>query len=290
LEKRRIVQLTSTLLNNAYLKGFATLSIYQGKGKAVCVPVLNCYSCPGALGSCPVGSAQFMLASYKHQLSLYVFGILTMMGAASGRLACGWLCPFGLFQELLNTIPFRTRHLPSLLKWLKYPVLILTLLLPVIWINSAGIGEPYFCKYLCPAGTLEAGLPLGLGNSQLRSLLGALYYWKLTLLLLLIAASISYYRPFCRIICPLGAFYALFNRISLWRFEIDHARCTSCGICSNRCPMEIQVPGNPNDPECIRCMRCSTSCPSEAITFTRIPRLTPAFNEENLLKPWDSKI
>jgi len=270
LEKRRIVQLFSALLNNAYIKGFATLSIYQGQGKAVCVPVLNCYSCPGALGSCPVGSAQFLLASYKHQVSLYIAGILTLAGASSGRLVCGWLCPFGLLQELLNKIPSPRWQLAPVLKWLKYLVLILTLLLPILWVNSAGLGSPYFCKYLCPAGTLEAGLPLGLGSGQLHPLLGALYYWKLALLILLVAASIMIFRPFCRIICPLGAFYALFNSISLWRLEINPARCVSCGICTNICPMEIQVTENPNHPECIRCMRCTQNCPFEAIAYTRI--------------------
>lgn len=284
MEKRRIVQFVSTFINNAYLKGFATLSIYQGQGKAVCVPVLNCYSCPGALGSCPVGSAQFMLASYKHQMSLYVAGILTMAGAASGRLACGWLCPFGLVQELLNKIPSPRWHLHPWLKWLKYPVLILTLLLPVLWINSTGLGDPYFCKYLCPAGTLEAGLPLGLGNEQLRYLLGALYYWKLALLILLVAASVLIFRPFCRIFCPLGAFYALFNPISLWRLEIDQTRCVSCGICNSICPMEIAVTSNPNDPECIRCMRCSNNCPFDAIAYTHIPPVSPGLISETIMK------
>lgn len=270
MEKRRIVQIFSALLNNAYIKGFATLSIYQGSGKAVCVPVLNCYSCPGALGSCPVGSAQFLLASYKHQVSLYIAGLLTIIGAWSGRLVCGWLCPFGLIQELLNKIPAPRWRLAPGLKWLKYLVLLLTLSLPLLWVNSAGLGAPYFCKYLCPAGTLEAGLPLGLGNVELRPLLGVLFYWKIALLILLVAASIVIFRPFCRVICPLGAFYALFNSISRWRIEINPARCVSCGKCTEACPMEINVTDNPNDPECIRCLRCTQSCPFAAIAFTRI--------------------
>jgi len=273
VEKRRIVQILSALINNAYFKGFASLSIYQGRGKAVCVPVLNCYSCPGALGSCPVGAVQSLLASYKHQLSLYATGLLTIVGAASGRLVCGWLCPFGLIQELLNRIPSPRMPLPAVLKQLKYIILLLTLLLPVVWINSTGLSSPYFCKYLCPAGTLEAGLPLGLGSSQLQPLLGTLYYWKLAILVFFAGFSVVIFRPFCRILCPLGAFYALFNAVCLWRLEINPDRCISCGLCNNICPMEIEVTNNPNDRECIRCMRCSHSCPQNAIIYTRITPL-----------------
>lgn len=273
MEKRRIVQLVSALLNNAYFKGFASLSIYQRGGKAVCVPVLNCYSCPGALGSCPVGAMQSFLTSYKHQLSLYVAGLLTVVGAATGRLVCGWLCPFGLIQELLNRIPSPAIPLPAILKYLKYLVLLLTLLLPVVWLNSAGLSSPYFCKFLCPAGTLEAGLPLGLLTPQLQPMLGSLFYWKLAVLFIFVLLSVMIFRPFCRVLCPLGAFYALFNSFSLWRLEVAPERCVSCGICNNICPMEIAVTQNPNDRECIRCMRCTDQCPQKAIVYTRITPL-----------------
>ena len=129
MDTRRLVQWLSAIISNAYFKGFASLSIYQGVGKRVCVPVLNCYSCPGALGSCPVGSMQSLLGGYKQQFSFYVAGLLTVVGAASGRLACGWLCPFGLVQELLARISRRKLHLPALAKKLKYLVLLLTIVL-----------------------------------------------------------------------------------------------------------------------------------------------------------------
>jgi polyferredoxin len=269
MDTRRLVQWLSAIISNAYFKGFASLSIYQGVGKRVCVPVLNCYSCPGALGSCPVGSMQSLLGGYKQQFSFYVAGLLTVVGAASGRLACGWLCPFGLVQELLARISRRKFHLPELIKKLKYLVLLLTVVLPVLWVNQAGLGSPYFCKFICPAGTLEAGLPLGLGRLELRALLGSLFAWKAAVLFLILFLSIIYFRPFCRSLCPLGAYYALFNRVSWWRLEINPEDCIDCGCCSQVCPVEINVREDPNSPECIRCLRCRDNCPGRAISFGR---------------------
>jgi polyferredoxin len=96
-----------------------------------------------------------------------------------------------------------------------------------------------------------------------------------------IAAPIMIFRPFCRVICPLGAFYALFNAHSLWRFEFDASRCTACGMCSDICPMDIKVTENPNDHECIRCMRCSSHCPGKAISYTCLAPVPGSINRES---------
>ncbi|MDD3889703.1 MAG: 4Fe-4S binding protein [Syntrophomonadaceae bacterium] len=271
MDIRRIVQWISAIISNAYYKGYTTLSIYQGPAKKACVPFLNCYSCPGALGSCPIGAMQSLLASLPHQFSFYVAGLLTATGAAVGRFACGWLCPFGLFQELLAKLNHKKYAIPAALKKLKYIILVLTLLLPVIWVNEAGLASPYFCKFLCPAGTLEAGLPLGLGNPELSPLLGKIFTWKVILLIIFIVASIFTFRPFCRTICPLGAFYALFNPISMVRLETNSTSCIACGKCSQACPMDIDVESKPNDPECIRCLKCKNVCPTGALYFSTRP-------------------
>lgn len=263
--KRRCIQWISTLIHNAYLPGFFGLTIYRGPLKGICVPILNCYSCPGALGSCPVGTMQFFLASFRHQASLYVSGLATLVGALGGRWVCGWLCPFGLIQELL--VRNKRRSLPERLAFMKYLVLILSLILPVVWVDEAGLGSPYFCRYLCPAGTLEAGLPLGLGRPEFHSLLGAVFAWKTAILVIIILTAIILYRPFCRTLCPLGAYYGLFNNISLWRLERDEHLCTSCGTCRQVCPMEIDVCRNLNSSECIRCLKCRDACPNSSLKF-----------------------
>ncbi len=88
------------------LEGLCRGSIFTGASKSVCVPGLNCYSCPGALGSCPIGAVQATLGNQNFKMAFYVTGFLMVIGAFLGRLVCGWLCPFGLVQDLLHKIPF----------------------------------------------------------------------------------------------------------------------------------------------------------------------------------------
>lgn len=267
--KRKIVQIIVAIGTNGYFKGFIDGTIYKGSSKHICVPGLNCYSCPGALGSCPIGSLQAVISSVKYKFSYYVIGSLMFFGAFFGRFVCGWLCPFGLIQELLNKIPspkFKVNKKLHGLKYLKYVILVLfVILLPMFMVNDFGMGDPTFCKYICPAGTLEGGIPLVLMNKSLQSAIGWLYAWKVFLLVVTIILSIVLFRPFCRFICPLGAIYSFFNPISLYRYKVDNNKCTGCGICSKKCKLDIDVHKNPNSLECIRCGECISNCPSDAI-------------------------
>ncbi len=92
--RRTLTQCTAFALSNGYLRGFAEGKIYKGKAKALCVPGLSCYSCPGALGSCPIGALQAVLDGGKFRFAAYVMGVLLLVGTLFGRLVCGWLCPF----------------------------------------------------------------------------------------------------------------------------------------------------------------------------------------------------
>ena len=270
--RRGWIQAGATLLSNANLRGFLQGKIYSGQTKTLCVPGLNCYSCPGAVGSCPIGSLQAVITGNKHNFSFYVVGLLLLFGVLLGRVVCGFLCPFGWIQELLNRIPGRKLRVPERadrkLRLFKYGILLLFVLaLPMFAVDAFGLGTPWFCKWICPAGTLEGGIPLVAANESLRAGLGFTFWWKILLLLLTIVFSMLVYRPFCRYVCPLGAFYALFNRWSLSQLACDRDRCTSCGSCERACPMEVDVLRDPNSPECIRCGRCIHACPEGAISF-----------------------
>lgn len=267
---RGCIQAAATLLTNIHLPNFFKGGIYQGKGKAVCVPGLNCYSCPGAAGACPIGSFQAVVGSSKFRFSYYITGFLILLGVLLGRFICGFLCPFGWLQELLHKIPGKKLSTKKLkpLTYLKYAILLLAVvLLPAIVVNDLGMGDPFFCKYICPQGVLEGAIPLAAVNEGIRSALGSLFNWKLAILIVVVILSILFYRPFCKWICPLGAFYALMNKVSLLGIKVDEHKCVSCGKCARVCKMDVDVTKTPNHTECIRCGKCITACPTDAIKF-----------------------
>lgn len=267
---RFLIQAAATLLTNIHLPNFFKGGIYQGKGKAVCVPGLNCYSCPGATGACPIGSFQAVVGSSKFAFSYYITGFLILLGVLLGRFICGFLCPFGWFQELVHKIPTKKLSTKKLkgLTYVKYVVLLITVvLLPALAVNDVGMGDPYFCKYLCPQGVLEGAIPLSAVDSGLRDALGSLFTWKLGILIVTIVLSVLVYRPFCKWLCPLGAFYALFNKVSLLGMKVDKNKCVSCGKCAKACKMDVDVTKTPDHTECIRCGMCVSACPTDAVKF-----------------------
>lgn len=267
MNKRRFTQVVCAVLYNCNFTGFAKGTIYKGNIKGACVPGLNCYSCPGAIASCPLGSLQTALLSSRYKFPYYILGILLLFGVLFGRVICGFLCPFGLLQELLYKIPtkkLKKNKWTRRLSYVKYGILLLFVIgIPLIFYM------PGFCKYICPAGTLEGGIPLVFLNEKLQRLLGGLFSWKLLVLLAVLVSVIFIFRGFCRFICPLGAFYALFNRISIFGMQVEEHKCTHCNQCVNHCKMDVKHVG---DAECLACGECMDVCKSNAISYKKVLR------------------
>jgi polyferredoxin len=267
LGKRTLIQCLAMLICNADLPQFKTGSLSKSPLKNTCVPGLNCYSCPGAIASCPLGALQNALA--EGRVPFLVMGLLLLFGIVLGRGVCGFLCPFGFIQELLYKIPspkIRKNALTKKLSWFKYGVLaVLVIGLPLAFFFIEGYGAPFFCELLCPAGTLEAGIPLVLLNDALRERIGSLFFWKLSILIVIVVLSVCLFRFFCRFLCPLGALYGLFNRYALLGIRIDAGTCTHCGTCAKHCKMDTTIT---NDRECIRCGACIHKCPKQALSHT----------------------
>lgn len=242
LKYRRTAQIGSLVINNSYFLSFMKFCPTVG---------MNCYACPLAIGACPIGSLQhFMIIE---RIPFFLIGFFTMIGGVVGRAVCGWFCPIGWLQEIINKIPspkLKINFKP--LKYSKYIVL-LVLVLIVPYLTK----DPWFSK-LCFIGTIEAGIPLALFDEEVRLMIGPFFFSKLGLAALLLTSFIFVKRGFCRFLCPLGAIYSLFNRFSFLHLRVD-SRCTKCNHCQDVCPVEINVYENPNSTECIRCLEC-TSC------------------------------
>lgn len=267
--RRRLIQLYAALLYNAHLRGFVEGKIYTGGTKFLCVPGLNCYSCPGAVGACPLGSLQNALASSRSRAPFYALGMLMLFGLVLGRVVCGFLCPFGLIQEWIHKLPvpkLRKGRVTRALSYVKYVLLALLVVLIPLYYAAQRFPLPAFCKYICPAGTLEGAVALLAHpeNEGLFSMLGELFTGKFAILAAVLAACAFVYRAFCRFLCPLGAIYGFFCRIALLGVKVDPDLCTNCGLCVRKCPMDVRRVG---DHECIHCGACIGECPTKAIRW-----------------------
>ena len=264
--KRKIMQLYFAVLFNANLKGFITGNIYQGNTKKMCAPGINCYSCPGAIGACPLGSLQGSFSADRSTL-YYVGGILLLYCILFGRMICGWMCPFGLVQDLIYKIKTPKVHkspITRILSWFKYVVLVFFVFIVPIMYAFRDTPLPAFCKYICPAGTLEGGIGLlsNAVNESYFSMLGPLFTWKFMLMVSILVGCIFIFRLFCRFICPLGALYGLFNKFSVFGIAVKKQECIDCGVCVSICKCDIKTAG---DRECISCGMCVDACPTKAI-------------------------
>lgn len=269
------IQICFTALSNGYVAGFIQGKVYTGPMKMACFPGLNCYACPGALGSCPVGGLQNRLTGLQIKPPIYIIGFLLLFGSLLGRAVCGFLCPIGLLQDLIHKIPisrkYKHKTLPghNKLRWTKFAVLLIfVVILPILVRDANGLGAPWYCKYICPSGTILGGWPLTALNDGLRQVVGFLFSWKTLLAVGLIVSSLFVFRPFCKYVCPLGAIYGLFNRFSLVRLHINQDACIQCGACTKACPQAIDVVNHPNSIECIRCGQCRDACPTGAVELT----------------------
>ncbi len=282
---RKKIQILFALLFNLRPPSLSS-PIYQGPIKHICCPGLNCHSCPLATTACPIGSLQDILSTFREGLShgrfsvgLYILGLLSMVGAVFGRMICGWVCPFGLFQEALYKIPTKkVNYIPNALNYVKYVILALfVLILPIAALDRSGYGLPWFCRCICPAGTLEAGIPQVLLNPYLKKAISSVFFLKLAILALFLVWSILTSRPFCRTTCPLGAIYSFFNKISIFRLVHIEENCTGCGECYRGCPMGVKFFESPNDLNCIRCLKCMNElCKYGAISYELVGIRSPA--------------
>lgn len=214
--------------------------------------VFHCYACPLSTFACPVGIvAQSVAHGFVPFLAL---GVVITTGALLGSLACGWACPFGFLQDILARVPLPKLRIPAWMSHGRYLVLLfLVILIP--W--RFGSDHPLFICSVCPAGGLEAGVYDQVSRHGLAGLL-AMSPTKTAIVLLFLGWATLTIRPWCTIFCPLGGFFALFNRVSIFYLRFAKTSCTACNLCRSRCAYGVEVEKSVNVSRCLRCMECTT--------------------------------
>ena len=230
---------------------FALLWLSPLRLFGICSPVFHCYACPLAAFACPIGIlAQF---SALHAIPFIALGTLGVVGATVGAFVCGWACPFGLLQDLAAKISRPRLQLPAWTGYFRYVVLA-GLVFAVPWF--LGESHPLFFCRVCPAAGLEVSLP---GAIQ-AMLAGHPIIWpnliKMAVTLAVVVSMFFIRRPWCRVLCPLGAIFGLFTRLSMFTVRFYPGRCRQCGLCPPTCAYGVDSAVRAHDPTCIRCLDC----------------------------------
>ena len=260
--KRLISQMFFLLLAN-----LGALRIKTG----FCYPFFYCHGCPAASAGCPLGTIEHAVYRGKigWMLLLYPLLFIATIGMVFGRAICGWACPIGLLQRATYPISQRRsikklsqKISPVLLRYARF-IKYLNLVL-LVFLTTYFIG--FMFTNICPVGFLTGTIPiLALNYGQFVP--NQFFYVALIIFILFIILILLSGRGWCKYFCPLGALLAPFNKISLLHIEIETDKCLHCNLCSDACPMGIDVPNMNRSPECILCGRCIDVCPQNIIHF-----------------------
>jgi len=193
-----------------------------------------------------------------HESSFILMWIVFGLALLAGPVFCGWICPFGAFQEWTGKIGkmlFKkrfNRFIPYRFdKWMRY--LRYVVLAWVIYMTAVtgqlifADYDPYFALFNFWTGEVAITGFIILG---------------ITILL-----SLFVERPFCKYACPYGAVLGIFNLFRIFGIRRNKNTCINCKACDKNCPMNIPLSaaGRERDHQCISCMKCTSeqACPVE---------------------------
>jgi len=270
--KRLIAQIIFLITANLGAFGLKT---------GLCYPFFYCNACPAATSACPLRPLELSVfkayeqpGNFSWKLLLYPLVILGTIGILTGRAVCGWACPIGFLQRATGRVArFLKKKFPIFkkigqhkieryLRYTKYFVLI-----GLVFLTSIFLG--FVFTDICPVGILTGTIPI----MALRPgvyVPDTYFYVALAIFVLFLLLIFLIERGWCRYFCPIGAILAPFNKVSILHMEVNTKECIHCDVCSDVCPMGIDVPNMHRDPECILCGKCVSACPKDGIKYKRL--------------------
>lgn len=235
-------------------------------------PYFFCWACPFAVAACPIGLVEHSFVDISLGLTsglallFYAFGFMALFAVLFGRAFCGWACPMGFLQDATNKtgVPKKASGKLKLgdasgrLRYMKYAFL------PIIPLMSYITLDLFYTNF-CPVGGLTGTVPtLALYSGDWSP--SNWFPVKIISLILFLLLIIIIGRGWCKFLCPIGAFLAPWNKVSGLKLRRGE-KCTDCGLCEKKCPMDIKDIGVKPELECILCGRCTEACPSKSLRF-----------------------
>lgn len=184
--------------------------------------------------------------------TMVLFFLTIVFALLFRRSFCGNICPFGALQELLGLITPKKVKVPVAvdkhLRKVKYIVLVLSVFMA--WITLS--------LWFSPFDPWAAFAHIYKGDEMLEE-----YLIGTIVLVATVVASFFISRAFCKYLCPAGALYAIIGKLSPYKVTRDSKKCIDCGVCTQKCPMDIEVHmcESVTTAECISCNRCVEVCP-----------------------------
>jgi NosR/NirI family transcriptional regulator, nitrous oxide reductase regulator len=251
-----LVLLTAALLAQKWLSAnFKRLTAYRvlyllftlgfvGWAAQGQLTIVNLTALAGALME---GQSPAFLLNDPMAIVLWAFVGITLLVWGRGTF-CGWLCPFGAFQELLSMAAKALRLKPqqfhrkldAALKWVKYAVLAALTV-------SVAVASP-LTNSLVEIEPFKTSISMGFQREW------PYVAWAVACLVL----SVLVFRGYCRYICPLGAALAILGKLRLWQWIPRRAECgTPCQTCRHGCAYQAIAPtGKIDYDECFQCLDC----------------------------------
>lgn len=214
-------------------RGFTQFSLFMISEIAFfCNTNVPCYNCPLSFGICPVGTMQrfTQIKDFTIYITIILIGI---SGFLFGSIFCGWACPIGFIQDLLNISSVKKIKLSNKFKWIRYPALLVCIFIIFIELNY---------QFLSKRG------------------LGVFNIYALTAGTLFLLTSLIVKRPFCRFLCSLGLIYGKFNKRSLLKVYLDKKSCKEYLECAKKCIVNLNPIKEVNNDQCAKCFNCRKIC------------------------------
>jgi len=233
----------------------------------------------------PLVALGTVLSTQKFYWSLHCALGTIVLTIIFGRYFCGWLCPFGSIHHFVGYLGNLNKKVADRIRLNRYrkaqciKYFILVFLLGMAAFPSLASSLQTGLLDPIPLVTRSVNLVLLpiLDRSSYLTSVGTRYYelgWLiLAVFAVAVLSNLVIPRFYCRFVCPLGAFFGVISRFSIWRIGRNKPKCIDCKLCEKACEGGCEPSGSIKIAECVLCFNCRQDCVHDMISYQTVPSL-----------------